>query len=102
MADPANIIMHLIVNGDVERQRHLSRMQQLRNETAAFNMLRVTTVLQGGAALNATKGTLPFVLANASRGLGTVATGGAPLAGAMIFTPAAIQPAPRRRGRSHR
>jgi hypothetical protein len=78
MADPANIIVHL--KGDAERQRHLSRMQQLRNETAASHMLKVAITLQGGAALNATKGTLPFVLTNASRGLSTVATGGTPLA----------------------
>ena len=94
MADPANIIMHLIVKGDVERQRHLSRMQQLRNETAAFNMLKVATTLQGGAALNAMKGTLPFVLRNASRGMGTIAVSN-PLAGHTIYTPrAAHAPAP--------
>lgn len=97
MADPVNIITHLI--GDAERQRHLARMQQLRNETAAYNMQRVAATIQGGAALNATKGTIPFVLTNASRGMRTVVTGGTALAGATIYRPVAVQPAPRRRGR---
>jgi hypothetical protein len=100
MADPVNIISHLI--GDAERQRHLARMQQLRNETAAYHMQRVAMTIQGGAALNAAKGTLPFVLRNASRGMGTVVTGGTPLAGATIYTPVAVQPAPKRRRRGGR
>jgi hypothetical protein len=62
-------------------------------------MLKVAATVQGGAALNATKGTMPFVLTNASRGMGTTVT---PLAGAMIFTPVPVQPAPRRRRRGRR
>jgi hypothetical protein len=97
MANLANIIAHL--RADVERQRHLTRMQQLRNETAAFDMLRVAAVLRGGASLNATKGTMPFALANASRGQGTVAMA-SPLAGVTIYTP--VQPAAPRRRRGRR
>ena len=96
MANPANIIVHL--KGDAERQRHLTRMQQLRNETAAFSMQRVAAVLQGGAALNATKGTMPFAPENASRGMGTVAMAN-PLAGHTIYTPVPSAPPRRRRGR---
>jgi hypothetical protein len=94
MADPANIVVHLMANS--KRQRHLTRMQQLRNETAASHMLKVATTLQGGAALNATKGTMPFVFANLARGMSTVATGGTPLAGTTIYTPAPMQPVPKR------
>jgi hypothetical protein len=93
MADPAKIIAHL--KGDAERQRHLARMQRLRNETAAYSMQRVAAVLQGGAQLNATKGALPFALLNARRGLDTVAIA-SPLASHTVFTPA---PPRRRRGR---
>jgi hypothetical protein len=97
MADPTNILLHL--KGDADRQRHLARMQQLRNETAAFNMLKVATTLQGGAALNTVKGAMPYILANASRGLGTVAVTN-PLGGCTIHAPA--PPAPRRRRRGRR
>jgi hypothetical protein len=95
MADPTIIITHL--KDDAERQRHLTRMQQLRNETAAYSMMRVATVLQGGVASNIVKGTMPFALANASRGLGTVAMA-TPLAGVTIYTPA-VPPSRRRRSR---
>jgi hypothetical protein len=97
MADPANIVVHLMANS--KRQRHLARMQQLRNETAAYNMQRVAATIQGAALLNAAKGTLPFVLRNALHGMGTVVTGGTPLAGATIYTPVQPVPSRRRRGR---
>ena len=102
MADPVNIIMHLL--GDADRQRHLARMQQLRDETAAHSMQKVAATIQGGAALNTLKGVMPFAMVNASRGLATVAT---TLAGATVYTGVPMQPAParsapRRRGRSRR
>jgi hypothetical protein len=109
MADPRNVITHLL--GDAERQRHLARMQQLRNEAAAFNMLKVATVIQGGAAANETKGVMPFALRSASQGMATMVTGGTPFAPVRVYTPAAVEPvrpakpaksAPRRKGRSRR
>jgi hypothetical protein len=100
MANLANIIAHL--KDDAERQRHLARMQQLRNEMAAYDMLRVATVLQGGVSSNRIKGTMPFMIGNASRGLGTVAMAN-PLVTHTIFVPAAPPSRPpSRRRRSRR
>jgi hypothetical protein len=100
MAHLANIIAHL--KDDAERQRHLTRMQQLRNETAAYSMLRVATVLQGGVSSNSIKGTAPFAYANAARGLATVAIAN-PLVSHTIYTPALPRsPPPSRRRRSRR
>jgi hypothetical protein len=96
MADPANIVAHL--KAGAEWQRQLDRVRQLRNEAAAFSMLQVATTLQGGAALNTLKGTLPFALRNAARGLATVATANR-LGGATIYTPVPPPPPRRRRGR---
>jgi hypothetical protein len=85
MANLINIIAHLV--DDVQRQRHLTRMQQLRNETAAHHMVKVATVIQGGASLNAMKGTAPFVFRNASQGMATMMTGGTPLSPVRVYTP---------------
>lgn len=96
MANPASIIAHL--RGDAERQRNLARMQQLRNEAAAYSMMRVAATLQDGATSNAAKGVLPFALINAARGVSTVAVA-SPQAGHTIYTAAPPAPQRRRRGR---
>ena len=54
--DDVKTLLTYSIFGDYQRERHLSRMQELRNQTAAFDMLKVATVIQGGAAANEMKG----------------------------------------------
>src|SRR5262245_2137935 len=105
MADPLNVVAHL--RAGAERLRQLDRVRELRNQAAAFDMLRVATTLRGGAALNEMKGTAPVVFRNASQGMATMVTGGTSLAPVRVYTPVAVPPVKpalksRGRGRSRR
>jgi hypothetical protein len=79
----------------VDRQIHMAK-------TGMHCIQRCASTLQHGAALNIIKGTVPFTIKNAQRGLDTVAVrvGHPLLAGPspVIFTPVPLAPQ-RRKGR---
>jgi hypothetical protein len=100
--DDVRTLLTYSIFGDYQRERHISRMQELRNQTAAFDILKVATVIQGGATANEMKGTAPFVFRNAAQGMATMVTGGTPFAPVRVYTPVAVppvKPAPKGRGR---
>ena len=90
--------------GDVEREIHLARVQEWRNQNAALSINHTVSTLQSAVALNTLKGVAPFARSNAQKGLATVAQ---PLAGTTVYTGVPVPPAPpakprRRQGRARR
>ena len=90
--------------GDFEREIHLARAQEWRNQNAALCIGHTAATLQGAVNLNTAKGVLPYARSAAQRGMATVAQ---PLAGATVYTAVPVPPAPpakprRRQGRARR
>jgi hypothetical protein len=102
MANLLNVLSYMAV--DIIRQRSNAERLAHMHIMGAYNVLAPARTLQHGATMNEIRGTTPFAVANASRGMGTVArrTGHPLIPGASPTIYTALPPAPRRRRRRAR
>jgi hypothetical protein len=102
MANLLNILDYAVA--DAIRQRSNADRLVHMHLMGAFNAMAPANTLAHGAAVNEIKGTTPFVVRNAARGLFTAAMPGSSLGGVSVYTAVALAPAAprRRRGRARK